>query len=103
MKELEPHNVSIPEIIAEANQKQEYTHIASELIKRGMYYWYLDTETMEAKKIETESHLVFHSPEEETTIIHRANLDHKTLYVKAINKRNAERKLLNIINRFDIG
>ena len=86
------------ENLQDANKRQEYKLVGQIKLKPGMKLFQLNTETMEIIEVEIISK-VHIGTDFQPIKEHRAHYNPKCIYVPAINKKNAERKILKMINQ----
>ena len=89
-----------PETLINADQKQEYKFIGSIKIMPGMRLYILNTETLEAEEVKIITEVAI---DLDSKLVKKKKATYmKGLYVTAINKKNAERKFLKMINKMNI-
>lgn len=80
--------------------QQEYKHISSIKYKPGSTLWQFNTETGELKpaKVTVKEQLVWTSKGNCTKKTRSVIYEDKCVYVQALNRKNAEKKILRVIN-----
>lgn len=80
--------------------QQEYKHIGSIKYRSGSTLWQFNTETGELKpvKIIVKEQLVWTSKGDCTKKTHSVIYEDKCVYMWALNRKNAEKKILRVIN-----
>ena len=80
--------------------QQEYKHIGSIKYRPGSTLWQFNTETGELKpaKVTVKEQLVWMSKGNCTKKTRSVIYENKCVYVQALNRKNAEKKILRFIN-----
>lgn len=80
--------------------QQEYKHIGSIKYRPGSTLWQFNTETGELKpaKVTVKEQLVWTSKGNCTKKTRSVIYEDKCVYVQALNRKNAEKKILRVIN-----
>jgi hypothetical protein len=96
MLPLEPKT----QIEKQAEQKQEYKHIGSIKLKRGHYLFKFNIQTKELTSVEIERRVgigLDKQPVKENKVL----FEKDCIYIGALNKKNAYKKLIKIYNERD--
>lgn len=80
--------------------QQEYKHIGSIKYRPGSTLWQFNTETGELKpaKVTVKEQLVWTSKDDCTKKTRSVIYEDKCVYMWALNRKNAEKKILRVIN-----
>lgn len=80
--------------------QQEYKHIGSIKYRQGLTLWQFNTETEELKpaKVTVKEQLVWTSKGDCTKKIRSVIYEDKCVYIQALNRKNAKKKILRFIN-----
>ena len=98
MKEFEGVFNPKPQILHEAEQRREYKHIGQIRLRPGMKLFQFDTQTMELSETKVISQVNI-TLKNGPVRLRRANFDPKCIYIPALNKKNAMRKLEQMIKQ----